>query len=187
MKSKNRLQLTKEFVNECFEYMDGKLFWKKRPRSHFKNDNVYGSWNTRYSGKEAGTVVYTDKERIVPRVFVALNKKDFPRSVLIWILHNGNYDAGLEIDHKNLNTIDDKIDNLRLATRSENACNQGITKKNTSGARGVSWCNRENKWIVHICKNKKQKHVTSCDSKEEAMKVYEEESRKLHGEFSRTS
>lgn len=45
------------------------------------------------------------------------------------------------IDHIDRNTKNNKIANLRLATKSENALNVGLNKKNTSGFRNIYWNN----------------------------------------------
>lgn len=44
--------LTKEYLNECFEYKDGRLFWKERPRHHFKTDKYHMFFNEKYAGHE---------------------------------------------------------------------------------------------------------------------------------------
>lgn len=179
------MEFTYEFLNECFKYENGKLFWKKRPREHFKSDNAFGSWNTRFSGKEAGSVIYTDKEGVVPRVCICVSNRRIYRNVAIWIMHNGSIPSKMEVDHKNTDTIDDKIENLRLATRSQNACNQGITRKNTSGLKGVSWCNTYQAWVVYVGKNRSVKYIGRFKSKFEAAEARAKAALEIHGEFYR--
>lgn len=45
---------------------------------------------------------------------------------------------GIDIDHRNLDTLDNRRDNIRLATREQNQHNRGIQRNNTSGFKGVS-------------------------------------------------
>src|ERR1700719_1891410 len=46
---------------------------------------------------------------------------------------------GEEPDHKNHDTLDNRRENLRLSTHSQNCCNKRISPKNTSGFIGVHW------------------------------------------------
>ena len=46
---------------------------------------------------------------------------------------------GLEVDHINLNTLDNRMCNLRIVTHQQNQCNQPVQKNNTSGVSGVSY------------------------------------------------
>src|SRR5208283_2571413 len=64
-------------------------------------------------------------------------------------------DDGYEPDHRNRNGLDNRISNLRPATRSQNNMNAGLRKDNRSGVRGVSWCSTFGKWIARICVDKK--------------------------------
>lgn len=55
-----------------------------------------------------------------------------------------------EIDHKNLDKSDNRKENLRECTRSQNQMNRGLSSNNTSGAKGVSWRKDLNKWAASI-------------------------------------
>lgn len=58
---------------------------------------------------------------------------------IIWVMCHGVIPAGMEIDHVNGDKTDNKVENLRLATRSENNRNQrGAQSNSRSGIRGVS-------------------------------------------------
>lgn len=48
---------SQKYIRECLKYnpKTGKLFWKKRPLSHFKNESGYNRWNARWPGKPAFT------------------------------------------------------------------------------------------------------------------------------------
>ena len=58
-----------------------------------------------------------------------------------------------EIDHINHCRSDNRLDNLRLASRMDNGANLPIKRNNTSGVSGVSWATREQKWEVHLMRN----------------------------------
>jgi len=93
--------------------------------------------------------------------------------------------AGLEVDHIDGNGLNNRRGNLRLATPSQNSCNKGVTKSNTSGYKGVFWEKGRGKWRALIRLNYKLKHLGFFDTPEKAYKAYCEASDKLHGEFGR--
>lgn len=52
----------------------------------------------------------------------------------MWELHNGPIPAGLIVDHKDRDKLNNRIENLRLATRAQNAAN---SKRNRALPKGV--------------------------------------------------
>ena len=59
------------------------------------------------------------------------------------------------IDHKNNNPLDNTISNLRWVSQQQNIFNSSLSKKNTSGIKGVVWTKKINKWRAIIQFNKK--------------------------------
>lgn len=53
-------------------------------------------------------------------------------------------------DHMNRNTLDNRRENLCLVTPLQNSQNLGLSPKNTSGFRGVSWCKKCCKWRAAV-------------------------------------
>lgn len=94
---------------------------------------------------------------------------------------------GMHIDHKNGNPLDNRRGNLRIATHSQNMCNQRIRVNNTSGFKGVKLRKGVpfKKWLVRINVNKKEIFVGSFENKIEAAKAYNEAAKKYHGEFAK--
>ena len=66
---------------------------------------------------------------------------------------------GLETDHINRNTLDNRRKNLRTVTRALNTFNRVGQKNNTSGYKGISWEKDYKKWGVYIWKNYKKIHL----------------------------
>lgn len=94
-----------------------------------------------------------------------------------------NPENKLCIDHKNRNTLDNYLSNLRWATRSENMQNKSKMKNNTSGFIGVSFCKRSNKWVAYYTLNSKRKHIGYYETKELASEAYQAKIKIVFGEF----
>jgi hypothetical protein len=89
-----------------------------------------------------------------------------------------------DVDHRNLNKLDNRRENLRAATRSQNMANTVKTKANTSGFKGVSWASHANKFRARIrIHGKPYKHLGYFHSAEDAHEFYCLAADMLHGEF----
>lgn len=88
-----------------------------------------------------------------------------------------------KIDHKNGDTLDNRRDNLRFCTNSQNAWNRGISKRNTSGFKGVSQNRRSKRWQSIIEIDGESRYLGTFDTKEEAYTVYVKVAKEIHGEF----
>jgi len=77
---------------------------------------------------------------------------------LAWLYEFGEM-PDFDIDHKNGNKQDNRIENLRIATRSQNIMNVGIKSNNTSGIKGVSWIKKRGKWQALVCINGLNHHL----------------------------
>jgi hypothetical protein len=70
-------------------------------------------------------------------ILLKLDGKSYRAHRLAWLYMTGEYPQ-LSIDHIDGATSNNKWDNLRLATNSQNQCNKGLTISNTSGIKGLS-------------------------------------------------
>lgn len=104
---------------------------------------------------------------------------------LIWIMHYG--ESAKEIDHINGIKSDNRIENLRSVTRSQNRMNVGAYSSNKSGVRGVSWSKANKKWIAQIQKDGRKIGIGYFSTIEEAKIAYEAAASKYHGEYARAS
>ena len=103
---------------------------------------------------------------------------------LAWLLYYGEWPEG-EIDHKNGDTHDNRICNLRNCTRFQNIRNQGAKSTNRSGYKGVwseEYKGRE-RYRAKICHNGVVTYLGQFLSAEDAAKAYDQAAIKLHGEF----
>ncbi len=107
-------------IQERTAYSDGVLVWLSHGRGHAKGDHV-GSVDKRsgyiFAREPDGTKQYLHR--------------------LIWVMHFGPIPPDLEIDHINGNRSDNRIENLRLVTRSINLKNKRKLPHNATGHRGV--------------------------------------------------
>ena len=88
------------------------------------------------------------------------------------------------VDHINRDPSDNRKQNLRICTQSENTMNLSIKSNNTSGVTGVSFDKKSSKWSVRIKVGEKRLNLGFFDNFEEAVKVRTEAELKYFGEFS---
>jgi len=87
--------------------------------------------------------------------------------------------AGLQVDHISRNRLDNRDDNLRSATPSQNSINRPGKRQ---GPRGVQKVSR-NRWAATITVNRKVFRIGSYASEQEAAAAYDHQAMVLHGEF----
>lgn len=96
---------------------------------------------------------------------------------------------GETIDHKNGNGLDNRKDNLRIATSSQNARNRRACAGSTSKYKGVSWHKQHGKWYVGIWHREAKRHVFIglFEDEIQAAKAYDRKAVELFGEFAKTN
>jgi hypothetical protein len=103
---------------------------------------------------------------------------------IVWFLHHNRFPMA-DLDHVDNNKLNNRIENLREATRSQNNMNTSPTKRNTSGAKNVSFHKRQKKWEVRVQVNRKMINFGYCDDLELAELVAIEAREKYHGNYAR--
>ena len=160
--------LTQERVKELFDYKDGQLIRKvtinnnKAKKGHI----VERKHNGGYLCVSIDGITY-----LVHRV------------VFLW--HHGYIPEF--IDHKDGSRSNNKINNLRECTASQNQRNSKIGKNNTSGVKGDSWDKINNKWVVRITVGGKYKNFGRHDDLELAQLIADHARDKYHQEFARNA
>jgi hypothetical protein len=80
----------------------------------------------------------------------------------------------VEVDHINGNGLDNRRQNLRKATPSQNQQNYRARKGFSSSHRGVSWCKRDRRWRATYHLMGKEYYVGSFVSEEDASRAVSE-------------
>lgn len=148
----------------------GKLFWRER-------DNPVV--NARLAGKEALST--KDKDGYLVGL---LGGKRMLAHRVVWATVYGSWPTS-EIDHINGVKDDNRVENLREATRSQNMQNTERWSTNRSGYKGVCWNKASQKWQAQISNNGII-YLGLYDTPEAAYAACCEASRRLHGEFAKT-
>ena len=159
------MTLTQEEANELFEYRDGMLYWKKLVTN--KTGNLVG---------EIAGYIHPTGYRLI-----SVHGYQYKAHRLMFLYHYGHMPKF--VDHINGDRADNRIENLREATRSENARNCFLTKPNASGAKGVSKLKNSDKWRCRLTVEKVTKCVTGFDTKELAQEFVELWREIAHGDF----
>lgn len=89
------------------------------------------------------------------------------------------------IDHINGNGLDNRRENLRLATSSQNQANKGKGRNNTTGRKGVFWNKNTKKWYSQITVNRKIIFIGLFNTLDEAYEAYCKKAKELFGEYAR--
>jgi hypothetical protein len=110
---------------------------------------------------------------------IKINNKPYKEHRLAWLYVHGSLPTH-DIDHINGVRDDNRINNLREATHSENQQNRIKQKNNSSGFTNVTWYKQRNKWKSYIAKNGKQIFLGYFDTPDEAYDEYLKAKSQLH-------
>jgi len=148
MRNKEYYEVLRDRI--CFK--GGKPYWK----GTFRKDTIAGSVNKR-GYREIG-------------LRIAGIYKNIQAHRLNWFINHG--DVPDILDHINRDKEDNRLENLRTCTTSQNGLNRCKTKKTSSKYLGVTWMKAKQRWYVRIQVNKRRHHVGYFKSEVEAAKAY---------------
>lgn len=160
--------VTSQRLRELFEYRDGSLYWKHR----------HGGKNNRPAGAKAGTPLGKKNH-----LRVCVDRRFYYVHRLVWMMHYG--EPPEMIDHIDGDPLNNRIENLRPVTTSDNMRNSKLNKRNKSGIKGVHRCSKTGKWKGEVYANGQPYRVGPFESLEECGNTVKELRAQLHGEFAR--
>lgn len=159
--------------SKYFTYSDGELFHRVRTEGTCTSPYGRGMFNSRFAGKLAGRVSHQG------RVQVTFEKRTHLVHRIIWEMFNGAILSGMEIDHKDRNPLNNRIENLRLATPSQNRANIG--KLRGTLPRGVR--SHGKGFQATINRGGRKVCLGTYPTPEEAREVYASKGKEFYGEF----
>ena len=152
-------------LKELLEYKNGDLFWKVNRGAK------------KVQGQKAGTQL--------PTGHIAIRVRELGGAIyahrIVFYFFNG-YVPDM-IDHINNNPVDNRIENLRACTRSENYMNKGAHKNSKSKLKNVYFNKRLNTWYVQLKADGRKFYVGCLKTAEEAKAVASALRDKHHGQF----
>ena len=150
---------------------------------NYNSESGFFTWNVMTGRRNrVGSVAGTISSRGYVKIKV-LGKAYYAHR-LAWLYFYGDWPNG-EIDHVNRIRSDNKIRNIRLASRSENLCNKTIQKNNILKIKGVSKCaqGKDRPFYSRITKNGNRVYLGSFGTIEEASFAYKVAAQTMHGDF----
>lgn len=167
-----------------YDVKTGMLFWRQRPVEMFAGgtysaDRACRTWNAKHAGKPA-LVAVNAYGYLYGNVF----RQKVRAHRAIWALVFGVWPEG-EVDHRNGDPKDNRLENLRLATPAQNSRNQKLSAANTSGYKGVSYGKAQGKWLARLRIDGGRIWQREFDTKEDAALAVAKARATFHGEFAR--
>ena len=157
--------LTQAELQSLFDYnQETGIFTRKLSTSNVKSGTVAG---------------YKNNDGYIK---ISINYKSYLAHRLAWIYVYGKLSKEC-IDHINGIKDDNRISNLREASRQENNFNRKKSTKSSSDYKGVTWNKRDKKWRAQCTFNKKVIQIGSFDNAEKASEAYQNFVKVLHGNF----
>lgn len=135
-----------------------------------------------YQAKKGAPAGWLDASTGYYRVGVA--GKSYWAHRVVWELHHGEIAKGVQIDHVSCNRAHNTIENLRIASSSDNKCNVSLRSDNAAGVKGLYWNKTLELWAGEVRIHGKRHTKTS--RRREVVEAWLHDARnQLHGEYAR--
>jgi hypothetical protein len=102
---------------------------------------------------------------------------------LHWLI--ANPENGMQVDHRNGNSLDNRRTNLRIVTLHQNEKNKKHYANSKSGLKGVYVTSNGMRWMGQIRVDSELIYLGTFDSPEEAYEAYKKAAEKYFGEYRR--
>lgn len=165
------LELTQASLKALLDYEpdSGVFTWReRRDRSP--------QWNGRYAGTMAGSIARVNPHHGSYRQ-IRIGGKSYYEHRLAWLWMTGSWPT--EIDHRDRHGCNNRIDNLRVCTSSQNQGNRKAQSNNAGGLKGVR--RRGSKFVAFIS----AEYLGTFETKEAAHAAYCQKAVEVFGEFAR--
>lgn len=163
-------ELSFEFVSSLLrcDPKTGLLFWRERSPQMFRDGkntaaHTCAKWNSKHAGREAFTQTTSHGYK-----YGKILGRGYYAHRIVWLLCTGEWPED-QIDHINGDGSDNRIENLRPVSMSQNSKNKRTPENNTSGHIGVCWRSKLNRWSAQISVNRRQKHLGLFEKLEDAI------------------
>lgn len=114
-----------------------------------------------------------------------VDNRPYLASRLAWLYMTGEWPIA-DVDHVNMDKTDTRWSNLRPASRMQNSANRSVSRRSTTGFKGVFRRNRPvNPFAAAIRVAGHLHHIGVFPTAEAAHAAYLERAREVHGEFAR--
>lgn len=156
----------------------------KEALSYDKTTGLWTALINRGSRVKAGSIVGIFRKD--GYIELNLDKKPYLSHRLAWFYVKGIWPEH-DIDHKDLDSSNNKWTNIRLATRQQNNANSKTHKNNTSGSKGVSFIKKTKRWRAYIRVNYKFIHLGTYPTLNKAASAYDKAALRHFGKFTITN
>jgi len=135
---------------------------------HYDPDTGVFTWRETGPGRKNGLIAGC--LRVDGYWFIAIDQQRYLAHRLAWFYVHGYFPEN-DTDHINRIRTDNRISNLREASRQCNSRNSGLLSTNTSGIKGVCWNKNYSKWQANITDSGKQIYLGCYDTIVDAAKA----------------
>lgn len=162
-------RVTQEELKEVLHYQPstGEFRWLKRVGYRIQIGDVAGCVN-----------------KVTGYRTINIYRRTYLAHQLAWFYVTGTWGRPT-VDHRDLDRANNRLSNLRRATRTQNVVNRRRARNNTSGFKGVCRCRATGRWVARIRHAGRKHYLGRYATAEEAHAAYVAKARELFGEFAR--